>query len=211
MDEIITFLNQNAGAIQGISTVVLVAVTIWYAISTKKMSDLMKSQITSKILIENILLGTSFWDDYFLTRKFSKNQYFNFKIIFDVRNEGNASGSIYKPSIEISSTNYQKAFILNPKTKDYEEYNHKQIGMMQSYDTRVIDYGTVIFLQGGDSNKIELEYKFSIKNDEDLKFVEEVQKKLDSFECYFLTKDNMGKEYKIKIDNISKEDGFGLR
>ena len=210
MNEIINFLNQNAGAIQGISTVILVIVTIWYAFSTKRMSDLMKSQITSKILIEKISIGTSVLEEYFLKEKNNKNSSLTFKMIFDVRNEGNASGSIYKPSIVISLLEHKIDFIINPKTKDYEIYNHKNNGYMSSYDTRTINHGSAIFLQGGESNRIELEYEFNINTDEKLDFINEIQKNPTLLKYHLLTTDNLGNEYKLKVNDIFKERNFGL-
>lgn len=44
METILNFLNSNSGAIQAILVIVLVSVTIWYAISTKKMADLTNQQ-----------------------------------------------------------------------------------------------------------------------------------------------------------------------
>ena len=40
----ITFLNENSGAIQAILVLTLVLVTVWYAVSTKKMANIMFSQ-----------------------------------------------------------------------------------------------------------------------------------------------------------------------
>jgi len=51
------FLNQNAGGIQALSTIVLVLVTVLYARSTRQMAMVMKDQITSKIIIENYSVG----------------------------------------------------------------------------------------------------------------------------------------------------------
>src|SRR3989344_9679682 len=96
------FLNQNLGVIQAISTIVLIVITTWYAVSTKRMANIMRDQITSKIVIENPSIGSQFIEKWILERSFDKESFLNILAVFDIRNEGNASGSLYKPYLEIS-------------------------------------------------------------------------------------------------------------
>jgi hypothetical protein len=49
MCTIFHFLNNNSGVIQAILVLILVSVTIWYAISTKKMADIMHHQFLSSM------------------------------------------------------------------------------------------------------------------------------------------------------------------
>jgi len=49
MSMIFDFLNSNSGAIQAILVLVLVSVTIWYAISTKTMARIMAQQYVSNM------------------------------------------------------------------------------------------------------------------------------------------------------------------
>lgn len=42
MNEIISFFNSNSGAVQGISTIILIIITFFYALQTKRTVDLMQ-------------------------------------------------------------------------------------------------------------------------------------------------------------------------
>ena len=211
MDNLINLLNQNSGAIQAISTIVLVVITIWYAVSTKRMANLMRDQITSKIRVENTSIGSQFIEDWILKHNFDKNSFLTIIAIFDVRNEGNASGSLYKPSLEIILPTINSSFKISPKTKSYEDYNYKSSGIITSYDTRTINHGASIFLQGGGSDRMELSYHFSIDTDDKLNFVNEAKKNPSNIKYYLITMDNFGKEYKIMVSDIKEERNFGLK
>ncbi len=204
------FLNQNAGGIQALSTIVLVLVTVLYARSTRQMAMVMKDQITSKIIIENYSVGSRLIEKWFIDRGVSPNTVLNFQTLFDVRNEGNASGSIYKPDLIISSIETGYSLRIGPKTKTYETYNYRKETYMTTYDTRIINNGASIFLSGGESNKIELEYEYHIKNDGDIAFVAEALKDPSSIQYSLVTLDNLGKEYKIIVTNIKEEKHFGI-
>ncbi|MFA6251546.1 MAG: hypothetical protein WC603_02895 [Candidatus Paceibacterota bacterium] len=209
--DFINLLNQNLGLIQAISTIILVIITAWYAISTKRMANLMRAQITSKIKIENTSIGSQFNEDWILKHGFDKNSFLTIKAIFDIRNEGNASGSIYKPSLEISLPVINLSFKIGPKTKSYEDYNFKSNGNMTSYDTRTINHGTSIFLQGGGSERIELNYHFDINTDDKLNFTNEAKKNPSNIKYYLITIDNFGREHKILVSDIKEERNFGLK
>lgn len=209
--EVINFLNQNSGAIQAISTIVLVVITAWYAISTKRMANLMRDQITSKIIIENPSVGSQFMEKWILERNFDKQSFLNIIAIFDIRNEGNASGSLYKPYLEISISSINLSFRMSPKTKSYETYNYQSSGAMSSYDTRTINHGASTFLQGGASDRIELDYYFNINTDDRLNFVNEAKENPSAIKYYLVAMDNFGKEYKIAVSDIKEERDFGIR
>jgi len=211
MKDFINLLNQNLGVIQAISTIVLVVITAWYAVSTKRMANLMRDQITSKIIIENPSIGSQFTEKWILERSFDKQSFLNIIAIFDIRNEGNASGSLYKPYLEISLSNINLSLKISPKTKSYETYNYQSNSTMSSYDTRTINHGASVFLQGGGSDRIELDYHFSINSDDRLNFVNEAKKNPSAIEYHLITKDNFGKEYKIKVSNIQEERDFGIK
>ncbi|MDO8550078.1 MAG: hypothetical protein Q7S39_08020 [Ignavibacteria bacterium] len=207
----LNFLNQNLGAVQTISTIVLVVITAWYAISTKRMANLMRDQITSKIIIENPSIGSQFTEKWILERSFDKQSFLNIIAVFDIRNEGNASGSLYKPYLEISLSAINLSFKISPRTKSYESYNHQSSGAMSSYDTRTINHGASIFLQGGASDRIELDYYFNINTDDRLNFVNEAKKNPLAIKYYLVTKDNFGKEYKIIVSDVKEERDFGIK
>jgi len=211
MKDFINLLNQNLGLIQAISTIVLVVITAWYAISTKRMANIMRDQITAKIVIENPSIGSQFIEKWILERSFDKQSFLNILAVFDIRNEGNASGSLYKPYLEISLPLINLSFQINPKTKSYENYNYQSNSTMSSYDTRTINHGASTFLQGGDSDRIELYYNFSINSDDRLHFVNEAKKNPSAIEYHLVTKDNFGKEYKIKVSDIQEERDFGIK
>lgn len=211
MKDFINLLNQNLGLIQTISTIVLVVITAWYAISTKRMANIMGDQITAKIVIENPSIGSQFIEKWILERSFDKQSFLNIMAVFDIRNEGNASGSLYKPYLEISLPLINLSFKISPRIKSYESYNHRSNGTMSSYDTRTINHGASVFLQGGGSDKIELEYHFNINTDDMLRFVNEAKKNPSAIEYHLITKDNFGKKYKIKVSDIQEERNFGIR
>src|SRR3989338_7951701 len=202
MKDFINLLNQNLGVIQAISTIVLVVITAWYAVSTKRMANLMRDQITSKIIIENPSIGSQFTEKWILERSFDKQSFLNIMAVFDIRNEGNASGSLYKPYLEISLSAINLSFKVSPRTKSYETYNYQSSGAMSSYDTRTINHGSSIFLQGGSSDRIELDYHFSINTDDRLHFVNEAKKYPSAIKYNLITMDNFGKKYKIAVSDV---------
>jgi len=211
MKDFINLLNQNLGLIQTISTIILVVITTWYAISTKRMANIMRDQITAKIVIENPSIGSQFIEKWILERSFDKESFLHIIAVFDIRNEGNASGSLYKPHLEISLPSINLSFKMSPRTKSYETYNYQSSGAMTSHDTRTINHGASVFLQGGGSDKIELEYYFSINTDDMLRFVNEAKQNPFAIEYHLITKDNFGKKYKIKVSDIQEERNFGIR
>ena len=208
---VITFLNKNSGAIQTLSTVVLVAVTIWYARSTKRMADLMKDQITPRIIIENISIGSQFAEEWFATRGApTKSNFYSIETLFDVRNEGNATGSVYKPSLTLSLESIEFSKRLEPLTKSHElkAISTGQGTITQSNTTY---HGGSIILNGGTSEKVELSYYFYVENDEDIRFIKAVQLDPTAVQYYLITKDSYGNEYKYHVSDIKEERGFGLR
>lgn len=206
--DFINLLNSNSGAIQAISTTVLVLITVWYAFTTQQMARIMKKQTTPKIVIENISIGSQFKEQWFLKGNFQNGYSFKVKSIFDIRNEGNGSGSLYKPSLVVKLK--ERFEILCPKTKDYESYNIEDRGNMRTWDTRTINYGGSIFLAGGASEKIELEYVFRVESEEQLAFIKEIQANQDLIEYTLKTKDNLGNEYSLFVKDIFKEREFGI-
>jgi hypothetical protein len=66
----------------------------------------------------------------------------------------------------------------------------------------VTDYGGTIYLRGGESQKIELEYATFLK-DELLKHIKE---SLNSMEYDIEFADNLGKNYLLKITDVRDEE-----
>lgn len=201
----IEFINQNAGAIQAISTIALVLITTWYAVSTRSMTKLIKAQMTPKIIIENVSMGSAFLEQRFLEQNLDEHSFLDFKLIFDVRNEGNASGSIYKPDIFLSLDGTAHSQRIKPITKTYETYNHEHTGIMETWETRTIDHSRSIFLSGGFSEKVEIEYRLRLKDESSLEFARSVQGNLSRVQYKLITQDNLGREYNIPIIKILKE------
>lgn len=81
MYKLLNFLNNNQGAIQAILVFVLVGVTIWYAISSNKMTNIMKQEYE---------LSTSPY--LFLSRTVDRNRDFNntkvLQLVFHFTNGG---------------------------------------------------------------------------------------------------------------------------
>jgi len=213
LTNIFDWLNANSGSVQALSTIFLVGVTIWYAKSTKEMSDVMRKQVTSKMIIENISIGSQFLSDWFPDREYSSSSpsRIEIKVVFDVRNEGNASGSIFKPNLLISSDDSDEVFSLNPITVERKQTNRRKEGIMTHWDIEETRHGSVIFVQGGEAKKKELTYRFEIENDKQVDFVNEIQSAPESVTYRIKTKDNLAKEYNIKVMGIEPERDFGIK
>ncbi len=204
--DILNFLNLNSGAIQAISTIALVIITGVYALFTYKMAKIMAKQIIADIQVANIILGSNFAENWFKERlekqpqQIGMDSFFEFNLLFDVRNKSSGSGSIDKPTLVLKFTNDGFECAIHPKTKSYSW--HSVDGNPSVQEQEVTDFGGTIFLRGGESQKIELEYMLHDFNDEVLKHIKE---NLNSLEYYLRFTDNLGKSYSLKINDIKGE------
>ncbi|MCR4274810.1 MAG: hypothetical protein NUW02_02045 [Candidatus Campbellbacteria bacterium] len=199
-------LQDYSAAIQAVSTVILALITLGYAFSTKRMASLMEKQMSPSIFIENIMAGSPFIEDWFRERPDEQleSTFFELKVILDVRNEGNGSGSIYKPTLTLSSTAHDFPFStkLRPITISHETYNRRTQGSMETSETRSIDHGSSVFLSGGDSRRLELEYRFMIETKDECDFIKRVKKNPEIVTYSLVTHDNLNKGYKILVTDV---------
>ncbi len=203
IDQIFVFLNDNSGAVQAITTFLLVAVTIVYVVFTYRMQKIASKQITADIKISDIILKSSlerYKKDTEDLKKITTNNFSYFHLFFDVSNRGVGKGSIEKPILvlKIDSDEWK----INPKRKELTGSSYQEKPWMISQNFYK-DLGGTIYLKGGDYKKIELEYRFSFGEDEE--FVRAFKDNPNSLKYYIKYKDNFGKEYKkedMKIMNI---------
>lgn len=58
--QILGVLNENAGTIQAISTIVLVAITAWYAVNTHKLTAITRKQVDTQLRAEQLKRSEAF-------------------------------------------------------------------------------------------------------------------------------------------------------
>lgn len=196
------WLNQNSAVIQALSTIVLVLVTIVYAVYTRRMAKIMNRQVVSDIRVSDIILGSQLHEKWFQDRlpfKESSNYYITFKVLFDARNYSSGNGSIDKPTLVLKFPNGSPVSIA-PFTKHYEE---RQITSNMS-ERDVTDLGQVIFLQGGASARVELGYALEIENG-DTELCKAMNDYKDLISFYLFFKNNVDQEFWEKIEDIRPE------
>lgn len=199
----IDFLNKNSGAIQSLTTIILVIVTAIYVYFTYQMSKTMAKQAVSDIVTSDQILGSSFVGDSFKERlkestEKLEDSWFPFRLLFDVRNRSSGSGSIDKPTLLLKFSNDGFECRISPETKSRES---RKIDASTS-EIITTDLGGTIFLLGGDSKKIELEYPF-YKFDKS--FIDHLKRDFGFLEYYMEFHDNLGKKHVIKICDIRGE------
>jgi hypothetical protein len=153
-------------------------------------------------------VGSQFVETWFGGRNISKSSFFTFKTLFDIRNEGNASGSVYKPILVISIAGFSRK--LEPITKSHESSEQSSSRGYTTINTKTTYHGSSIQLNGGASERAELEYMLYIETDEDVSFIKEVKKNPMAVEYKLITRDNHSEEYNYLITNIKEERDFGL-
>jgi len=201
---ILEIFKDIASATSDYATVILVIITAIYAYFTYKMAKIMARQVIADIQVSNIILGSNFAEKWFRDRlssqpeQINKDSYFKFNLLFDVRNQSSGNGSVDKPTLVLKFTDDGAEYEMLPITKDRE---WEQISSNTSREI-VTDLGGTIFLRGGESHKIELEYTLYNFGDDVLKHIKE---NLNSLEYYIKFKDNLGKNYLLKITEIKGE------
>jgi len=196
-------IKSAIGIINDNATLILVIITAVYAYFTYRMAKIMAKQVVADIQVSNIVLGSNFIESWFKERlekqpqQIGTNSFFEFNLLFDVRNKSSGSGSIDKPILVLKFTNDGFECTVHPKTKSYSW--HSVDGNLSVQEQEVTDFGGTIFLRGGESQKIELEYMLHNFDDKALKHVKE---NLSSLEYYLKFTDNLGKNYLMKINDI---------
>lgn len=198
MSYIIGWLNTNSGAVQGVSTVILVLITAFYAWATYRMMKIMKQQIVSDIFIDNAIVGSELAEEY-MQEAVNKNNwengtyYFQFTLVFFARNRSSGSGSLDKPSLVL---HFQDEFDkqLEPiiKDKEWEAVNNN------TSIQRVTNLGGNIYLRGGETQRIEIEYT----THSDPNLLKHIKDNYNNMEYRIKYKDNFGKHYLRKINKV---------
>ncbi len=186
------------------STLILVIITGIYAYFTYRMAKIMTEQVVANIQVSNIVLGSNFVEDWFRKtveqepEKIGKEYFsFGFNLLFDVRNKNSGSGSIDKPVLILKFINDNFEYKIFPTTKYTKWKVDTNISNISEGITT--DLGGTIFLRGGESQKIELEYDLYDFGDDLLKHIKE---NVNSLEYYLNFTDNLGRDYLIKVDGI---------
>lgn len=202
----IEIVKSIAGMINENATLILVIITAVYAYFTYRMAKIMAKQVIADIQVSNTVLGSNFAESWLKERlekqpeQIGKDSFFEFSLLFDIRNKSSGNGSIDKPTLILKFTNDGFECAVLPKTKSYSW--HSVDGNPNVQEQEVTDFGGTIFLRGGESQKIELEYMLHYFNDEVLKHIKE---NLNSLEYYLKFTDNLGKSYSLKINDIKGE------
>lgn len=188
------------------ATLILVIITGLYAYFTYKMARLMAKQVIADIRVSNVVLGSNFVENWFKEglekqpEQLVKKSFFEFNLLFDVRNKNSGSGSIDKPTLILKFADDGFEYAILPKTKSIRWHTISTMPSVQ--EEEVTDFGGTIFLRGGESQKIELEYALHDFGDDVLKHIKE---NLNSLEYHLKFTDNLGKNYSLKIDDIRGE------
>ncbi len=115
------------------------------------MAKIMAKQVIADIQVSNAILGSNFVESWFKERlekqpeQVSKDSYFKFNLLFDVRNQSSGSGSIDKPTLFLRFTSDNFEYEVLPKTKDSWNEKLEERGGMTTYRTIVNDLGGIIF------------------------------------------------------------------
>jgi hypothetical protein len=203
--------NCDILTIQAITTIILVLITGFYACITYKMEKVMSKQTVADIQVSNIIIGSTFAEKWFRDRLIEKPEefcnvsYIKFVLLFDVRNKGLGNGSIDKPKLILKFTNDNFEQKVDPVIEETLKQNETTDGSFTTWTTTVEDLGGTIFLRGGDSKKVKIEYDF-YDIEMDKKLSTHIKEKLDFLEYYIRYTDNLGKTSLIKIENIEEEE-----
>jgi hypothetical protein len=191
----------------GYATVVLAVVTFFYARSTKNMADVMAKQITADIHITDVKLHSSFLNRDLMKRiadspSSLKTSYFDFQLTFFARNSGAGSGSIDKPTLIIRFPNNINLPI-DPVTKEIEHnipdtsHGHMEISTDIEHDL-----GATVFLEGGESSRVELEYDLDTENLLDTEREAIILTNYKEVKYYIVYRDNLSNEHSEEIEHL---------
>jgi hypothetical protein len=193
------FLNDYA-------TLILVIITGIYAYFTYKMAKIMGKQVIADIQVSNMILGSTFAGRWFKEYsekqpdKISEDYYCEFKLLFDIRNKNSGSGCIDKPNLILKFKNDGFQYLIPPTTKSTKWIPNPNNLNIQTGE--VTDYGGTIYLRGGESQKIELEYATFLKHE----LLKHIKESLNSMEYNIEFADNLGKNYLLKINDVRDEE-----
>lgn len=167
----ISWLNQNSGAIQAISTTVLVAITGFYAWQTYKTNKLITRQLLSDIELKIKTFKSSLLDQEFLeniSRNIetkSESMYnIRFNLIYSVKNKSAGYGSIEKPTLIICSKNMkvlQRIPVNNGKIgmNVYGNCNSpSEILAIKRLSEAEQEYSNTIYMKPGEKKILEEDY-----------------------------------------------------
>jgi hypothetical protein len=207
IDILVKIIETTAKFLNNYATLILVIITGIYAYFTYKMAKLMAKQVVADIQVSNIILLSTFAKNWFKERlekrpeEINKSSSFDFNLLFDIRNRSSGSGSIDKPMLILKFINDGFEYLLLPITKSI-----RWIPKTSTYppisEEEITDLGGTIYLRGGESQKIELNYTLLDFDDELLRNIKE---NLNSLEYYIKFTDNLGKNYLLKINDVRGE------
>lgn len=227
--DIKNFIKYILSELEAHSNLLLVVITGVYVMFTYRMMLLMKNQVVAKIKVTDIVIKSCFRrekigseENDFLNTIIktplnliisSHNLYF--KLCFNVRNSSSGSGSIDKPLLVLKYKNqyiknwHDEEYVINPITIEWEYVRDINNGQYNQTEYKDKDLGKTIFLQGGDSKKIEVEYKTHPVSKKDLPAFSGLMALLKEnpfrLEYFIRYKDNLGKNYEIKVENIESD------
>ena len=134
--ELIYFLNINSGAVQGISTVILVFITAFYAWQTYRTNKLIYRQVAPNIKLTVVGLRSLLLDHNKINEinnclSSSKGNMYNilFVLEYSVNNKSASFGTIEKPKLILTCKKSQKQLFLSGTYKkgDSSPYKHGEL------------------------------------------------------------------------------------
>lgn len=186
------FSNNNSGAIQALSTIILTIITLFYAIFTFKMVEIANKQITADINISNKILESRFKN--FNIKSLDIHSVYDFRFDFDVFNKSSGAGTIEKPILILKIDD--KKWLVNPVREEYTGSESHSTGNLIDTHNFYKDLGGTIYLKGGGFEKVKLEYRFNPDSD----FVDSFQEN-QNIEYLIEYKNNLGDKKLVKINN----------
>lgn len=187
-----SLLNENTGAVQAISTMVLVGITAFYAIQVRKANELISMQIFPKIFIKPDKLYSTFLDtermekarNNILNSKDDEPYPLHFVLKYSVSNHSASSGSIGRPHLLIKGLHGDEKS-LPPDLR---------VGVISHVDKGEIK--DTLYLRAGETKNMEDEFFFYfVCNGENHEFIESAM----SLQYAILYKDVVGDQISIPL------------
>ncbi len=218
--ELIYFLNINSGAVQSISTIVLVLITAFYAWQTYKTNKLIYRQVAPNIKLTVVGLRSSLLDYDRINEinnclNNAKGNTYNILFVLEylVNNQSASFGTIEKPKLILTCKKSKKQLFLSGSYKKGGSgcYKTKEIPseIFAAYKLFEIENSidNTVYLRPGEKKSLEESYvKFLICNkpNEDLLYFIKNPSDIDYKLSYF-DENNKLKYLPIKADKLSSE------
>lgn len=218
--ELIYFLNINSGAVQGISTIILILITAFYAWQTYKTNKLIYRQVAPNIKLTVISLKSLLLNHDRINQindclNKSSGSIFNilFVLEYSINNRSASFGTIEKPKLILTCKKSKKQLFLSGAHKKCGSGSYKTgevpSEILAAYKLLEIEdsIDSTVYLRPGEKKNLEESYaKFLVCNkpDEDLLYFVKNPSDIDYKLSYF-DENNKLKYLPIETDKLSSE------